>query len=114
MKSFSEKLLSLIAHHSEKDIPGPDLLHGILKDTDTLDEIGAVSIWMATNWLDRTSPDFLADLLERLRMVEIPFCERTLSQLNTPAAQGILRQKQQFIQTFIVQLESELQTITRS
>jgi HD superfamily phosphodiesterase len=105
------KLFSLIAHHSEKNIPGPDLAHAILKDADTLDEIGAVSILMCANWLDRTSPDFLSDLLERLRIAEIPFCERTFSQLNTPAAKSILRQRQEFVEGFISQLGYELSGI---
>jgi HD superfamily phosphodiesterase len=103
-----EKLLSLIARHSEKEIPGPDLLHGILKDADTLDEIGAISILMCANWVDRSDPNFLANLLERLRQFEIPFCERKMAQLNTPAAKSILRQKQAFVADFISQLGYEL------
>jgi uncharacterized protein len=103
-----ETLLSLIACHSEKDIPGPDLLHAILKDADTLDEIGAISIMMCANWVERSDPNFLANLLERLRTVEIPYCEQKMALLNTPAAKAILRQKQEFIEGFIAQLSNEL------
>jgi len=112
--SDREYLLSLIVHHSEKDTPGPDLVHGILKDADALDEIGAMSILMCANWVDRTSPDFLADLEERLRMVELPFCDRKLAQLNTAAARAILVQKRQFIAGFASQLKAELLVPSRS
>ena len=101
-------LLDLIAKHSVKDQPAPDALHAFLRDADLLDEIGILSVFMAGNRVNHTSPFFFHDLRDRLVQNEIPFCERVYHQLNTPAGREYLRQKQAYIEMTIAQLDIEL------
>ena len=101
-------LLDLIAQHSVKDQPAPNNLHAFLRDADLLDEIGVLSVFMAGNRVNHTSPFFFHDLRERLVQHEIPFCERVYAQLNTPAGREYLRQKQTYIEMTIAQLDIEL------
>jgi uncharacterized protein len=108
-----ERVVDLVAHHSEKDQPGPDLGHALLKDADTLDEIGIFSVMMSANWLDRASPYFFYDLAGRLECFEIPFCEKKSAQLQTAAARACLDQKRRFIETTIAQLHLELEGVDR-
>ncbi len=103
------RLCALIADHSDKDGPDNDFARAVLKDADSLDEIGAMSIFMTANWLDRQSPFFFHQLLERLRTNEIPYCQEKLARLNTEAARMILHEKQALIVTFISQLSAELE-----
>lgn len=103
-----ERVVELIADHSNKDRRETDSSKAILKDADILDEIGAMSIFMAGNWLDAESPLFFYDLRQRLVEVEIPFCNRQLPRLNTTAARKILNEKKTFIENFISQLSDEL------
>ena len=104
-----ERVVELIADHSNKDQREPDIAKAMLKDADILDEIGAMSIFMAGNWLDRESSFFFYHLQQRLVDVEIPFCDRQLPRLTTPAAKKILNHKKTFIANFIAQLSDELQ-----
>lgn len=104
-----ERVVELIADHSNKSQREPDLAKAILKDADLLDEIGAMSIFMAGNWLDRESPFFFYHLQQRLVDVELPFCDRQLSRLSTAAAIEILKRKKTFVESFIAQLSDELQ-----
>lgn len=104
-----EQAAELIALHSDKAVPGPDFLAGVLKDADTLDEIGAMSIIMTLTWIDQNTPDFFYDLHRRLIEFELPYCEKKLELLNTAAAKAILKEKQTFIEAFIAQLGEELQ-----
>ena len=107
-KEQTEKVVQLIAGHSEKGQVESDISHAVLKDADTLDEIGAISIFMSSNWIDRQSPYFLHNLLQRLQEFEIPFCEEKMAILNTQAAREILMEKEAFIAAFINQLSNEL------
>jgi hypothetical protein len=100
----------MIAEHSNKETPESDFCTAVLKDADTLDEIGALSILMASNWIDRQSPFFFHHLQKRLINFEIPFCDEKLSILNTTEAKNILKEKKQFIENFIVQITDELET----
>jgi len=102
------RLRYLILAHSNKDHPETDLAAQILKDADILDEIGVMSIFMASNWLDRSSSTFFADLLERLDGHELRTCDKQMARLGTKTAKAILQQKMGFIQGFIAQLEAEL------
>jgi HD superfamily phosphodiesterase len=103
-----KKVVDLIAAHSEKGLFEKDLSTAVLKDADTLDEIGVMSIFMTSNWIDHQSPYFFHELLKRLQEFEIPFCEEKMALLNTAGAREILAEKQAFIETFIVQLEVEI------
>jgi uncharacterized protein len=99
---------NLIAAHSEKDGPEANFACAVLKDADSLDEIGAMSIFMAANWLDRQSPFYFKHLLERLQSLEIPYCEQKQALLFTKTARKLLSEKQAFIEVFISQLSSEM------
>lgn len=111
--SSPERVVELIARHSEKDMPGPDLGCALIKDADALDEIGALSMLMAMNWLDRASPYFYYDLPERLEKYELPFCERTSALLQTGEARAYLALKQRFIESVIAQFALELEGVKR-
>jgi hypothetical protein len=104
-----ERVLEMIADHSNKKVKERDFSKAVLKDADTLDEIGAMSIFMAGNWLDRRSPFFFYELRQRLVEFEIPFCDKQLSILNTDGAREILNGKKAFIENFIFQLTDEVQ-----
>ena len=103
-----ERVLEMIADHSNKKVKEQDFCRAVLKDADTLDEIGAMSIFMAGNWLDRRSPFFFYELRQRLIEFEIPFCDKQLSILNTDGAREILNEKKAFIENFISQLTDEV------
>lgn len=105
----TEKLLNIIKSHSDKDEPEKDLACAIIKDADILDEIGVLSIFMSSNWIDRESPFFFNELLDRLKGFEISFCYKQMARLNTEAARKILSDKMKFIQQFNEQLELELE-----
>jgi len=107
--SDTERVLEMIADHSNKKVKEQDFCKAVLKDADTLDEIGAMSIFMAGNWLERHSPFFFYDLRQRLIEYEIPFCDKQLSILNTDGAREILNEKRAFVESFIVQLTDEVQ-----
>jgi HD superfamily phosphodiesterase len=104
-----ERVHEMIADHSNKDVTEQDFSKAVLKDADTLDEIGVMSIFMTSNWLEKHSPFFFHQLRERLIEFEIPFCERKAAVLNTEAAKQILSEKRAFLQTVIEQLSDELQ-----
>lgn len=104
-----ERVLEMIADHSNKKVRERDYSKAILKDADVLDEIGVMSIFMAANWLDRGSALFFYELRQRLIEREIPFCDRELAILNTDGARQILLEKKAFIEDFITQLTDELQ-----
>jgi HD superfamily phosphodiesterase len=104
-----ERVREMIADHSHKDIPEPTYSKAVLKDADTLDEIGVMSIFMTSNWLEPQSPFFFYELRQRLIDVELPFCDKKLSILNTNGAKEILREKKIFVENFIAQLTDELE-----
>ena len=104
-----EKVVEMIADHSNKSIHEHDFSKAVLKDADTLDEIGAMSIFMTSNWLENQTPFFFYDLHQRLIEFEIPFCDKKLAILNTFGAKEILSEKKAFVESFIAQLSDELQ-----
>jgi hypothetical protein len=81
----------------------------VLKDADTLDGIGAMSIFATASELKRESPFFLQVLVERLEDVEIPYCSKKMETLITEGAQEILWKKKSFLQGFVRQLRDELE-----
>ena len=109
LESDMERVVDMIADHSNKDGVEPDYASAVLKDADTLDEIGMMSIFMAANWLDIQSPFFFHDLRQRLIEFELPFCERKLGILNTRGASEILQERKTFLENFITQIADELQ-----
>ncbi len=104
----SARVLDMIADHSNKDVREQDFSKAVLKDADTLDEIGAMSIFMTSNWLESQSPFFFYELRQRLIDFELPFCDKKLSILNTDGAKEILREKKAFVENFIAQITDEL------
>ncbi len=104
-----ERIVEMIADHSDKVSVEPDYSKAVLKDADTLDEIGMMSVFMAANWLDMQSPFFFHDLRQRLLDVEIPYCEKKLVVLNTKGAKQILQERKTFLEGFITQINDELQ-----
>jgi hypothetical protein len=107
--SDTARVIELIADHSNKSVREQDFSKAVLKDADTLDEIGVMSIFMTSNWLEPRSPFFFYDLRQRLIEFELPFCDRKLAVLNTVGAKEILLAKKAFIENFIAQLTDELQ-----
>jgi HD superfamily phosphodiesterase len=102
-----ERVMTLIARHSQKDNDDGDILSAILKDADVLDEIGALSIFLAGNHVDRSSPDFYRLLLERLETAELPYCDRQLEQMQTRTGRRMLQERRAFIAGFVAQLRLE-------
>ncbi len=113
-RSDITKTLEMISDHSNKDAREQDFSKAVLKDSDTLDEIGVMSIFMASNWLERQSPFFFHELRKRLIDFELPFCDKQASILNTDGAKEILREKKAFVENFIAQLTDELQADERA
>jgi HD superfamily phosphodiesterase len=104
-----ERVVEMIAGHSEKTSPEADYSEAVLKDADTLDEIGIMSVFMAANWVDMQSPFFFHNLRQRLVDVEIPYCEKKMTILNTRGARDILQERKTFLENFITQINDELQ-----
>ncbi len=107
-----QRVVDLVAHHSEKTLPGPDRCHALIKDADALDEIGILSVLMATSWLDSSSPRYFYELADRLRQHELPFCEKTFARLQTPSARDFLTTKQRYIEATIKQFSVEMEGAT--
>ena len=103
------RVVELIADHSNKEVREQDFSKAVLKDADTLDEIGAMSVMMAANGVETRSPFFFYDLRQRLIDFEIPYCDKKLAILNTNGAGEILKEKKAFIESFIDQLADETQ-----
>lgn len=104
-----EKVVEMIADHSNKSVHEPDFSKAVLKDADTLDEIGVMSIFMASNWIETQTPFFFYNLRQRLIDVKIPFCDKKRTMLNTGGAKEILSEKKAFIENFIAQMTDEIQ-----
>lgn len=104
-----ERVVEMIADHSDKTSPEPDYAKAVLKDADTLDEIGMMSVFMAANWVDPQSPFFFHDVRQRLIDAEIPYCEKKLTILNTKGAREILQERKEFLENFVAQIDDELQ-----
>lgn len=103
-----DRLLFLIEKHSDKEDDETDYCLKVLRDADILDEIGVMSIFMASNWIDRKNPYFFKLLSDRIDSFEIGFCEAQSKLLNTESAKLILNEKKKFITLFSNQLKDEL------
>lgn len=104
-----KRIVNIIRDHSNKENIEDDLCSAILKDADVLDEIGALSIFMASNRIDKHDPYFFNYLKERLETFELVYCDEKMKNLKTEAAKKILREKVEFIKGFIAQLEFEIE-----
>lgn len=104
-----DRLLYFIGNHSNKGEKDNDLCSVIIKDADILDEIGVISIFMASSWIDRKNPYFFALLNKRVADREIRFCDESNKYLQTESAKKILQQKKEFIQGFNKQLGEEIE-----
>lgn len=105
----TERLIKIIEGHSNKEEKDTDICLSILKDADILDEIGALSIFMATNRLNRHSPFFFHEMLDRLDHYELDYCHRHMELLQREYSKELLSQKIYFIEGFIKQLKLELE-----
>ncbi|MBK1811140.1 HD domain-containing protein [Clostridium sp. YIM B02505] len=103
-----KRLINIIKDHSNKGVKDDDLVSSILKDADLLDELGAMSIFMVSNRLDRQTPYFFEELYKMLKEDEVTYCYEELKKLQTPAAKEILLKKIKFINSFVTELEYEL------
>lgn len=105
---IKKRIVSIIRNHSNKDEDEGDLCSVILKDADILDEIGALSIFMTSNKIDKQDPYFFNELKEKLVDFELTYCDEKMKTLKTEAAKRILIEKIEFIKGFIAQLEIEI------
>jgi HD superfamily phosphodiesterase len=103
-----ERLLKIIKNHSDKETKEEDICLAILKDADLLDEIGAMSIFMLSNRLDKGNPYFFDELRDKLNSKELPYCYRQLNKLNTDAGKELLMNKISFIKSYIDELDYEI------
>lgn len=102
-----QHVLDMIARHSQKNGVEPDRLLAILKDADLLDEIGALSIFLAGNHVERSSPDYYRLLLERLESAELTYCDQQMAHMHTRFGKQMLLERRSFIEGFITQLRAE-------
>ncbi|WP_291576282.1 HD domain-containing protein [Clostridium sp. UBA4548] len=102
------RLLYLIEKHSDKETEDDDYCLKILQDADILDEIGAMSIFMASNWIDKNNPYFFRLLSDRVQGFEVNFCNEGFKLLKTVAAKKIMDEKKSFITDFSKGLKEEI------
>lgn len=103
-----EHIVKMIADHSEKENRTDDLLSNILKDADLLDEIGAMSVIMGIEKLDKNSDLFFESVIEKLEDKEIKYCDEVNENLVSKGAKMILQRKRKLILEFTNNLKSEI------
>lgn len=104
-----ERLIHIIANHSDKENENDrDLVSVILKDSDILDQIGAMSILMQGSKHDYNSYGYYHEVLEDLRSTELHYCEKEYLLLKTNPAKKIMDKKIKLIKDFQKMLENEL------
>jgi uncharacterized protein len=103
-----DRLLYLIERHSNKEEDELDYCLKVLKDADILDEIGVISVFMASNWIDRNNPYFFNLLSDRIENFEISFIDNGFRLLNTETAKSILEEKRKLMKLLDNQLKDEL------
>lgn len=104
----ADKLLYLIGKHSDKEDGNKDYSLNVLRDADILDEIGVMSIFMTSNWIDKKNPYFFQMLQDRVENYEINFCDNAFKLLKTESAKILLNEKKDFVTLFYNQLKDEL------
>jgi len=103
-----DRLLHMIEKHSFKEAFTDDYCLKVLRDADVLDEIGVMSIFMTSNWIDRNNPYYFKLLYDRVQNFEINFCNKGFKLLNTESAKQILNEKKEFITLVNNHLKDEL------
>lgn len=103
-----DRLLYLIENHSNKEDKESDYCLQVLKDADILDEIGIMSVFMASSWIDRSNPYFFNLLSDRIKNFEISFCDKKIKLLSTETSKSILNAKRNFIVALDKQLRDEV------
>lgn len=103
-----DRLLFLVERHSNKEDDECDYSLKVLRDADILDEIGVMSVFMASNRIDRSNPYFFQLLSGRVEKYEIGFCDNEFRLLNTETAKSILSEKRKFLELLDKQLKDEL------
>ncbi len=101
-------LASMISGHRKKDGKEKKLPLAILKDADILDELGAMSVLVASYEVDPSAPNYYARVLKQIEKNEFGFFRKQEARLSTPAARKILRRKFAFIKDFAMNLREEL------
>jgi uncharacterized protein len=104
----TQYMMKMVEVHSNKQQPEKDKLCAIIKNADSLDEIGAMSIFMAAENADRSSSEYFQQLAENLGSSEIVFCRSCMEKMNTTEGKRILEEKVKFIQQFRKQLIYEI------
>jgi len=107
-KDDINEILFLIENHSNKENKTNNLSLSILQDADILDEIGVMSLFMASNWINKEDPFFFNYLSKRFEQKEIDFCDKGFSILKTMEAKSILNRKKEFIHLLNEQLKNEI------
>ena len=108
-QSEIDLILEMIKEHSNKKDRDENIFFNILKDADILDEIGVMSILLATHRVDRNSSFFHENLRKKIEDFEIPFCDEKIELCFTQTAKQIIMEKKKYIKLFLQQLcyESE-------
>ncbi|MCB2291522.1 HD domain-containing protein [Clostridium sp. CS001] len=104
----SNRLLYLIEKHSNKEDFEVDYCLKVLRDADVVDEIGVMSMFMASSWIDRSNPYFFKLIFDRIEDFEISYIENEFKLLTTDGAKLILNEKKKFVTMFTSQLKDEL------
>lgn len=100
-------IVHVIQEHSNKSNRST-LEVDILKDADLLDETGAMGIIMNIINIKRSDTNYYKSLLDKLKSKEIVYSEESMNMLVTSTAQLMMKEKIQFIKSFISQLENEI------
>ena len=106
-QSEIDLILGMIKEHSNKEDRDENIFYNILKDADILDEIGVMSILLATHRVDRNSSFFHENLKRKIEDFEIPFCDDKMELCFTQTAKQIIVEKKEFIKAFLLQLSYE-------
>ena len=103
-----DKVLYLIERHSNKEGDESDYCLNILRDADVLDEIGVMSVFMASNWIDRKNPYFFQLLSDRVESYELDFIDKGFKLINTECAKSMLSEKRKFMEQLVKHSKDEL------
>jgi hypothetical protein len=73
------------------------------------DKIGALSLFLSGNHVERGSPDYYRQPLQRLESAELAYCDQQRARMHTRSGKHALYERRGFIESFIHQfcLEQE-------
>lgn len=104
------EIITVVADHSQKCERNAHVLSNILKDADELDEIGVMSLYVASSHVDMRDPHFFKDLCLRLEEREASFIEHINQTVFFDATKNILKEKQDLVHVMIKALKKEVDT----